>query len=60
MAFLNATDPATIKALRAGMIGLGYKAQRSAHGLAKRLGLLEGGRRSARRPRSAGRRSRRR
>jgi Fe-S oxidoreductase len=28
MAFLNATDPATIKLMRAGMIGWGYKAQR--------------------------------
>jgi len=28
MAFLNATDPAVIKFLRAGIVGLGYRAQR--------------------------------
>jgi Fe-S oxidoreductase len=41
MAFLNARDPATIKALRAGMIGLGYKAQRLGHRLAKSFGLIQ-------------------
>jgi FAD/FMN-containing dehydrogenase/Fe-S oxidoreductase len=40
MAFLNAKDPATIKALRTGMIRWGYLAQRTAHKLAKRFGLL--------------------
>jgi len=40
MLFLNATDPATIKMLRAVMIGFGYKAQNLAHMLAKRFGLL--------------------
>jgi Fe-S oxidoreductase len=39
MAFLTATDPATIKALRVGMVGIGYRAQRLAHAVAKRLGL---------------------
>jgi FAD/FMN-containing dehydrogenase/Fe-S oxidoreductase len=39
MAFLTATDPATIKALRAGMVGIGYRAQRLAHAVAKRLGV---------------------
>ena len=37
MAFLNATDPATIKLLRTGMIELGYKAQRLGHCRAKSL-----------------------
>jgi FAD/FMN-containing dehydrogenase/Fe-S oxidoreductase len=41
MAFLNATDPTTIKLLRAGMIQLGYKAQRLAHMLARSLGLIQ-------------------
>jgi FAD/FMN-containing dehydrogenase/Fe-S oxidoreductase len=40
MAFLNAKDPATIKMLRTGMIRWGYLAQRTAHKLAKRFGLL--------------------
>ncbi len=40
MAFLNATDPATIKLLRAGMVQLGYKAQRLGHTLGKSLGLI--------------------
>ena len=39
MAFLTATDPATIKALRAGIVGVGYRAQRLAYGVAKRVGL---------------------
>jgi Fe-S oxidoreductase len=39
MAFLTATDPATIKALRAGMVGVGYRVQRLAHAVAKRVGL---------------------
>jgi len=41
MLFLNATDPTTIKLLRRSMIGWGYRAQRLAHGLAKRLGLVQ-------------------
>jgi FAD/FMN-containing dehydrogenase/Fe-S oxidoreductase len=41
MLFLNATDPATIKLVRTAMIGWGYKAQRFAHGWAKRLGLIQ-------------------
>jgi FAD/FMN-containing dehydrogenase/Fe-S oxidoreductase len=40
MAFLNATDPATIKLLRAGMIRFGYKAQRLGHAIGKSLGLI--------------------
>ncbi len=35
MAFLNATDPTTIKAIRAGMIQFGYKVQRFASQLAR-------------------------
>jgi Fe-S oxidoreductase len=46
MAFLNATDPATIKLLRAGMIRLGYKAQRLGHTVwRKALGLIQDRRR---------------
>jgi FAD/FMN-containing dehydrogenase/Fe-S oxidoreductase len=41
MAFLSATDPARIKALKTGMIDLGYKAQRLGHALAKALGLTQ-------------------
>jgi len=41
MAFLSATDPATIKLVRAGMIQLGYQAQRLGHGLAKSFGLVQ-------------------
>ncbi len=37
MLFLNATDPRTIKAVRAAMIEWGYGLQRLAYGLAKRL-----------------------
>ncbi len=40
MAFLNATDPATIKAIRKVMIEWGYKGQRLGHQLAKRFGLI--------------------
>ncbi len=40
MAFLTAKDPATIKAMRTGMIQWGYKAQRTAHSLARRFGLI--------------------
>jgi FAD/FMN-containing dehydrogenase/Fe-S oxidoreductase len=41
MFFLNATDPATIKAARTVMIGWGYRAQRAAHALARRLRLTQ-------------------
>ncbi len=41
MGFLSATDPATIKLVRAGMIQLGYKAQRLGHKLAKSFGLIQ-------------------
>jgi len=40
MAYLNATDPLTIKIMRKSMIEWGYKGQRFAHSLGKRLGLL--------------------
>ncbi len=39
MAFLNATDPTTIKLLRKGMIQWGYKAQRMGYALGRSLGL---------------------
>ena len=41
MAFLTAKDPATIKLIRSGMIGLGYKAQRLGHRIGKSLGLIQ-------------------
>ena len=41
MAFLTVKDPATIKAIRTGMLEWGYKAQRWAHGLGKRFGLIQ-------------------
>jgi len=41
MFFLNATDPATIRLARRAMVGVGYKAQRFAYGIAKRLGLAQ-------------------
>ncbi|KVW96901.1 FAD-linked oxidase [Thiobacillus denitrificans] len=41
MAFLNATDPATIKALRKPLIEWGYAAQRTGHTLFKRMGLIQ-------------------
>jgi len=37
MLFLNATDPRVIKTVRAGMVGIGFKAQRLAHDLLQRL-----------------------
>ncbi len=40
MAFLTASDPATVKVLKALMIDVGYRAQRLAHGIARRTGLL--------------------
>lgn len=41
MAFLNATDPASIKLLRQGMIDWGYKLQIAVHDLAKKMGLIQ-------------------
>jgi FAD/FMN-containing dehydrogenase/Fe-S oxidoreductase len=41
MMYLNAKDPATIKFLRATMIGMGYKAINFANSLAKRFGMLK-------------------
>ena len=41
MAYLSATDPATIKLMRTGMIRLGYRAQRLGHRLAKSFGLIQ-------------------
>jgi len=35
MFFLNATNPQTIKSVRAGMVGVGFKAQRLAHDVLK-------------------------
>jgi len=40
MAFLNVTDPATIKLMRKALIEWGYAGQRLAHRVAKRFGLL--------------------
>jgi Fe-S oxidoreductase len=40
MAYLNATDPLTVKLMRKSMIEWGYKGQRLAHNAAKYLGLL--------------------
>ncbi|MCC7058934.1 MAG: DUF3400 domain-containing protein, partial [Burkholderiaceae bacterium] len=45
MFFLNASDPGVIRATRAAMVGVGYRAQRLAHGLLARLA-----RRQTRRP----------
>nr|WP_273428333.1 FAD/FMN-binding oxidoreductase [Chitinibacter tainanensis] len=42
MTFLTLKDPATIKLMRAMMIGWGYKAQRLGHSVAKKFGLLKG------------------
>ena len=47
MAFLNATDPAFIGALRKGLIQGGYAAQRWTAGLARRTGLLSSRKRPA-------------
>ncbi len=41
MTFLNAKDPATIKAMRVGMTDVGYKLQRGAYKVAKSLGLID-------------------
>jgi FAD/FMN-containing dehydrogenase/Fe-S oxidoreductase len=40
MAYLNATDPGTVKLLHKAVIQWGYAAQRLGHNVAKRLGLL--------------------
>ncbi len=40
MAFLNVTDPSTIKAMRTGMIKWGYRGQRIAYKLAKQMRWL--------------------
>ena len=42
MAFLNATDPATIKLIRGGLIQIGGKLQRFAYGVGRALGLVQG------------------
>jgi FAD/FMN-containing dehydrogenase/Fe-S oxidoreductase len=44
MAFLNVTDPRTIKAMRLVLIEVSYKAQRLAHRLARAVGLVRRGR----------------
>jgi Fe-S oxidoreductase len=43
MFFLNATNPQTIKAVRAGMVGVGFKAQRLANDLLGRLAKKQTG-----------------
>lgn len=40
MAYLNATDPLTVKIMHKTMIQMGFKAQRLAHAAAKYLGIL--------------------
>ena len=40
MSYLNMKDPATIKMMRAFMVGFGYRAQRLAHAVFNKLGLL--------------------
>jgi len=40
LAFLNATDTRMVHLLRAAIVGIGYRAQRAAWGVARRLGLL--------------------
>ncbi len=42
MSFLNATEPATIKALRIGMVDVGYPAQRLVHNIARAAGVTTG------------------
>ncbi len=41
MAFLTASDPATIKLMRAGMVALAYPLQRLGHRFAKTFGLIQ-------------------
>ena len=43
MFFLNATNPQTIKAVRAGMVGIGFKAQRMANDLLRGLAKKQTG-----------------
>ena len=50
MFFLNATDPDTIKATRAAMVGVGFRAQRLAHDLLKKFARAQ----TARPPSSVG------
>lgn len=47
MAYLNATDPLTVKLMRKTMIEWGFKAQRLAHKAAKYLGILANGKKKA-------------
>ncbi len=47
MAYLNATDPLRIRALRTGVVQWGSRVQRLGHRLARRLGLAGGRRRPA-------------
>ncbi|HQW39284.1 MAG TPA: FAD-linked oxidase C-terminal domain-containing protein, partial [Usitatibacteraceae bacterium] len=42
MAYLNATDPATIRLMKAVVLDWGYKAQRLAHGVARRFLVTRG------------------
>jgi FAD/FMN-containing dehydrogenase/Fe-S oxidoreductase len=42
MAYLNATDPATIKVLGTVLLGWGYRAQRLAHAIARRFLVTRG------------------
>ena len=42
MAYLNATDPTTIKVMKTLMLDWGYKAQRLAHGIARRFLVTRG------------------
>jgi Fe-S oxidoreductase len=42
MFLLNATDPTTVKLAKRALIDWGYGAQRLAHGVARRLGLVQG------------------
>jgi Fe-S oxidoreductase len=41
MLLLNATDPGTVRLARKAIVDWGYRAQRAAHGLARRLGLTQ-------------------
>jgi Fe-S oxidoreductase len=41
MLMLNATEPGTVKLTRKLMVDWGYRAQRVAHGLARRVGLVQ-------------------
>jgi len=47
MAYLNMTDPLTIKIMRKGLLEWGFKGQRFAYNLAKKAGLLKNDRPSA-------------